>query len=357
MEAIAGKIDKIAKLLVDYSTKVEKGDRVQIACDLPAAGFAIEVYKHALQKGANAWIKVEIPEKRFWFYKLAKKSQLEFFPAHEMYEMKNTDVYIAIRAPTNTKDLASINPKKISQRMKTLKPITDWRVEKTRWCLFYYPTEALAQEAGMSLQEFEEFVFSSCLLDWSKLSKAMQKIKKALDETDKVEIYGRETQLEFSVKNRNAVVADGKYNMPDGEIFTSVVENSTNGEIYYDIPAVFNGNEADEIRLAFKNGKVVEARAERGEKFLKAVLGTDSGAKRIGEFGIGLNYNIKRPVKSILFDEKIGGSIHTALGNGYKETKSRNVSAVHWDLIKDLRREGEIYFDKNLVMKNGRWLI
>jgi len=351
------KIEKLARLLVDYSTQVKKRDRVQITCDYPAAELALEIYKYSLQKGANPWIKVDIPGRRYIFYKYSQKQQLLFFPEHEMYEIKNTDVYIALRAPTNVKELASIDPKKLSTHMKTLKPITDWRVEKTRWSLFYYPTEAQAQEAGMSLKEYEDFVFNSCFLDWKALSKKMQKIKNKLEETKNVEIFGKETQLKFSVEKRKAVVADGKYNMPDGEVFTSVVENTTNGEIYYEIPAVYMGNEAEGIKLKFKNGKVVEAKAERGEKFLKQMLSTDAGAKRIGEFGIGLNYKIKRAVKNILFDEKIGGTIHTALGNGYKETLSKNVSAIHWDIIKDLRKNGEIYFDKELVMKNGKWLI
>ncbi|MGC9132580.1 MAG: aminopeptidase [Candidatus Micrarchaeia archaeon] len=351
------KIERLSKILVDYSTNIKKGDKVQIVFDLAASPLALEIYKYSLQKGANPWIKVDIPGRRYIFYKYSKKQQLIFFPKHEMFEIKNTDVYIALRAPTNVKELANVEPEKLSLHSRTLKPITDWRVEKTRWCLFYYPTEAQAQEAGMSLKEYEEFVFDSCFMDWAALSKYMQKIKERVEKTKRVEIYGNQTNISFSVEKRKAVVADGKYNMPDGEVFTSVVENSVKGEIYYEIPAIYMGNEAEGIRLEFKNGKVVKAKAEKGERFLKQMLATDKGAKRIGEFGIGLNYKIKKAVKNIIFDEKIGGTIHTALGNGYKETLSKNVSAIHWDLIKDLRKDGEIYFDKELVMKNGKWII
>ncbi len=351
------RIIKLAKLLIEYSTEVKAGDRVQISCDVHAKDLALEVYKQCLLKDAYPWIKVDIPGRNYIFYKYASDKILNFFPEHELYEIKNTDVYIALRAPSNVKELANIEASKISQRVKVLKPISDWRVEKTRWCAFYYPVESLAQEAGMALEEFEEFVYNSCLIDWRSLSDNLYKLKKMLDKTDQVHIIGEDTDITFSVKGRNAKVGDGKKNMPDGEVFTSIVEDSVNGQIFYDIPAVYLGNVIEGIRLKFKDGVVVEADAVSGKDFLKKILDTDDGAKRLGEFGIGLNYSITRPVKNILFDEKIGGTIHTALGNGYKETLSKNVSAIHWDIIKDLRKKGKIYFDSQLVMENGQWKI
>ncbi|MEM3385959.1 MAG: aminopeptidase, partial [Nitrososphaeria archaeon] len=281
------RIVKLAKLLVEYSTEVKAGDRVQIACDVYAKDLALEVYKQCLLKDAYPWIKVDIPGRNYIFYKYASNKILNFFPEHEFYEIKNTDVYIALRAPSNVKELANIEASRISQRVKVLKPISDWRVEKTRWCAFYYPAESLAQEAGMALEEFEEFVYNSCLIDWRSLSDSLHKLKNMLDKTDQVHIIGEHTDITFSIKGRNAEVGDGKKNMPDGEVFTSIVEDSVNGQIFYDIPAVYLGNVIEGVRLKFKDGVVVEADAVSGKDFLKKILETDDGAKRLGEFGIG----------------------------------------------------------------------
>jgi len=351
------RVRKIAALLVDYSAEVKEGDRVLIRTDFSAKDLALEVYRYALLRGANPWIRPELPGSSYIFYKYATDAQLGFFPEHEMTEIKNTDAYFHLRAPPNVKELSSIDPGRIGARLKTLKPIQDWRVEKTRWVIFYYPTDALAQEAEMSLQEFEDFVFSACLIDWEGMSKRLRSLKEALDDTDKVRIVSQDTSLGFSVKGRNAVVGDGKRNMPDGELFTSVLEESVNGHIRFDIPAVMHGNIVEDIILTFEQGRVVDAKAVKNQPFLEKIMATDEGAKRIGELGIGLNYDIARPVKNILFDEKIGGTIHLALGMGYKENLSKNESAIHLDLIKDMRKGGEIYFDEKRVMKDGEWLI
>jgi len=345
-----------AKLLIDYSTKTKSGDRVLIRTDASAKDLALEIYKQALLRGAYPWIRPELPGARYIFYKHANDEQLGFVPDHDMVEIKNTDVYISLGAPSNVKELSSIDPSRISARMKALKPVSDWRVEKTRWVIFAYPTEALAQEAEMSLEEFEDFVYSACLIDWSEVSKNLQVLKQNVDAADRVEIVSPDTRLEFSVKGRIGVAASGDKNMPDGEFFTSVVEESVNGNIHFDVPAVWFGNVVEGITLTFEKGKAVSAKASKNQAFLEKILSTDEGAKRIGEFGIGLNYGITKAVKLILFDEKIGGTVHFALGRGYKETLSQNDSAVHWDMIKDLRKDGEIYFDGKLVMKNGKWL-
>jgi len=350
------RIKEAAKLLVDYSTETKKGDRVLIRTDVQAKDLALEVYKYALSRGAHPWIRTDLPGARYVFYKYASDKQLGFFPEHELAEIKNTDVYIYLDAPFNVKELVSIDPTRMGARLKIVKPITDWRVEKTRWVIFVYPTEALAQEAEMSLPEFEDFVFNSCLIDWKEASKKLRILKQNVDAADKVEIVGPDTNLKFSIKGRNSVVADGKLNMPDGELFTSVVEETVKGNIRFDVPAVWLGNVVEDITLTFERGKVIDAKAAKNQAFLEKMIKTDEGSKRIGEFGIGFNYGITKPVKDILFDEKIGGTVHFALGRGYKETLSKNDSAIHWDMIKDLRKDGEIYFDGKLVMKNGRWL-
>ncbi len=350
------RVEEVAKLLVDYSTATRTGDRVLIRTDASAKDLALEIYKQALLRGAHPWIRPELPGARYVFYKNASEDQLGFVPDHDVVEIKNTDVYISLGAPSNVRELSNIDPARISARMKALKPVSDWRVEKTRWVVFAYPTEALAQEAEMSLREFEDFVYNACLIDWSEVSKKLQVLKQKVDAADRVEIVSPDTRLGFSVKGRIGVAANGDKNMPDGEFFTSVVEDSVNGNIHFDVPAVWHGNVVEGMTLTFEKGKVISAKAAKNQAFMEKILSTDEGAKRIGEFGIGMNYSIAKSVKLILFDEKIGGTVHFALGRGYKETLSQNDSAVHWDMIKDLRKDGEIYFDGQLVMKNGKWL-
>jgi aminopeptidase len=255
------------------------------------------------------------------------------------------------------KELSNIDPPRIAARLKALRPMLDWRIEKTRWVLFMYPTEAVAQEAEMSLKEFEDFVYKACLIDWKETSRKLLALKKHVDAADKVEITSPDTHLEFSIKGRESYACPGEYNMPDGELFTSVVEDSANGNIKFDIPGIWSSNVVEGMNLTFKEGKVVDAKADKNQEFLEKTLATDEGSKRIGEFGIGFNYNITRPVRQMLFDEKIGGTIHLALGFGFKKTLSKNESAIHWDMIKDFRKNGEIHFDAELVMKNGKWLI
>lgn len=353
------RVEKVAKVLIDYSTETKSGDRVLIRTDLLAKDLALEVYRQALLKGAHPWIRTDLPGVRYVLHRYASESQLKYFPEHDFEEIKRTDVYIFLGAPFNVKDLTGVDPSRISLRAKALKPITDWRVEKTRWVIFYYPTEAMAQEAAMSLQEFEDFVYGASLIDWRQLSKQLQVLKRQVDAVDKVEIKSPDTDLEFSIRKRNSAAAAGDKNIPDGELFTSVVEDSVHGNIRFDVPAVYStyGNVAEDITLTFKQGKVVSAKAVKNHNFMEKMLATDEGAKRIGEFGIGFNYGITKPVMNTLFDEKIGGSIHLALGRGYKETLSQNDSSIHWDLIKDLRKDGEVYFDGKLAMKHGKWLI
>ena len=352
------RVTRVAELLVDYSTEVKRGDRVIIDGHARARDMLLELYRLCLERGAHPFLWVRLEGQEYVFYKHASEEQLKYFPEPIYHWMKNTDVYMAIRAPENLRELTNIDPAKISMHMKTLEPINMWRVEKTRWVVFYYPTHGMAQEAGMSMSEFEDFVYSACLdVDWPSFGKWMEKLKVLLDKTDVVRIEAKDTELEFSVKGRNAVVACGKRNMPDGEVFTSVVEDSVNGHIYFDVPAMYRGRLVQGVFLRFRDGQVVEHRAEVGQELLTQILNTDEGARRIGEFGIGLNYRITRPTKMILFDEKIGGTIHLAVGRGYPETLSKNKSAIHWDLIKDLRPDGRIYFDGELVMEKGRWLV
>lgn len=375
MSLIDPRVRKQAEILVDYSLKVKPGENVIVGAEFAARPLALEIYKQLLKRGA-AEIKLRFSDYEFTeaYYKNASMRQVKSFPQIELSEMKKIDCYIRIGSSTNTRGLTGVDPRLISERIRVLKPLLDWRVEKTHWVVTRFPTHAQAQEADMSLSEYEDFVFKAInRVDWKEKFKEQERLKKLIDATGKVHILGPATDLRLSIKGRKAQNASGIHNMPDGEVFTSVVEDSANGFISYTYPALYLGREYHDIRLEFKDGKVVKANAGKGERDLNKILDTDRGSRYIGELGIGNNYKITRFTKDILFDEKIGGSIHIALGKGYKETGSKNDSAIHWDMIKDLRRGhrpghrlgekasgpegGKLWFDGKLVQKNGRWLI
>ena len=351
------RIVKTAKIIVDYSTKVKKGDYAQIIGDYDAKDIVLEVYKQVLLKGAYARVHISVPGMAYTYYKHASDEQLKHFPKLALHEMKNTDVVIFIGASRNTKELASIDPKRIAARQKKLEPIFKERSEKTRWVIFYYPTGAFAQNAGMSLEEFADFVFGATIVDYKKMSKAQGKLKKLVDKGKTIRIVTKNTDIKFSINGRKGVKCDGQYNLPDGEVFTSPVENSAEGVVEFSYPALLQGREVEGIRLEFRKGKVVKATAKKNEAFLKDVLNTDKGAKYVGEVGIGVNYKINKFVKNILFDEKIGGTVHIALGKSYKDAGGKNESAIHWDILTDMKKGGRLYIDGKLIQKDGKFLI
>jgi len=367
MTLVDSRIEKQADILVNFSVKVKKGDRVLIVSDRLARPLALEVYKKALLAGASEIrVNFEVDEQiisRTYnefgevFFKYAKPFQIKAFPKIADNELKNIDCWIRLYASENSRGFSDIDPKLISERSKVVSPLVKERVLNTRWVITKYPTESQAQEADMSLSSYQDFVFNAINgVDWKKMFKDQQKLVKILTKTKKVRIVGPETDLVLGKAGRAAVNAGGEFNMPDGEVFTSVVENEANGFITYTYPAIYMGKEFHKVRLEFKDGRVVKATAEKGEKDLNKILDVDKGARTIGELGIGNNFQIKRFTKDILFDEKIGGSIHLAVGSGYKETGSKNESALHWDMIKDLKSGGELWFDDKLVQKDGKWI-
>jgi aminopeptidase len=362
------RITKQAQILVNYSTKAKKGDRALIVSDWQARPLALAVYKELIIAGASeVLVHFEVDEQvisRSYnefgevYLKNADKDQIKAYPKIADYIVKNVDHWYRLYAVSNTRGFSNIDPKIISERSKVIRPLVDERVLKTHWVITNFPTEAGAQEADMSLTEYEDFVFGAINnVDWKKKFAEQERLAKMLTKTSEVHIVGPETDLRLGKKGRRAVNAGGEYNMPDGEVFTSVVESEANGYITYSYPAIYMGKEFHKVRLEFKDGKVTKATAEKGEKDLNKILDVDSGGRTLGELGIGNNFAIKKFTKDILFDEKIGGTIHLALGKGYEETGSINVSALHWDMIKDLRAGGELWFDDKLVQKNGRWLI
>jgi len=345
--------------LVNHSLKVKRGENIVIVSEPEGKPLVYEVYKLVIKKGAlEVRIKFDSYEFSKAYFENASFTQLRHFPKTEEYELKNTDCYLRISAPSNTRALSGVNTKKISLRNKTLLPLSNYRIEKTRWLITKYPSEAQAQEADMSLSEYEDFVFEAINgVNWQKKWKEQEYLRKMMDKTKMVRIVGKDTDLRLSIEGRKSENCAGEYNMPDGEVFTSVVENTAEGTINYSFPALYMGREFNDVRLEFKNGKVVKATASKNESDLNKILDMDRGARFIGELGLGNNFKISKFTKDILFDEKIGGTIHLALGKGYKETLSKNKSALHWDMIKDLRNGGELWFDNILVQKNGKWRI
>jgi len=350
------RITKQAEIIVNHSIKAKKGERVTIVSEYEGRPLVKEIYRLLVQKGVSGlnWKLID-EDLDVIYYKYSTKIQRQVFPKVNYYDIKNTDCFIRIYAPSNVKSMSEVDPTKISERLKTLKPISDWRVNKTRWVITLFPTNSLAQEADMTLSDYEDFVFSSINdVSWDSLKEKQAKLKKLMDKTKLVKIVSKDTDLSFSIEGRKAESCYGEFNMPDGEVFTSVVENSVNGFVTFSFPAIYLGREFENVRLEFKSGKVVKATSSKNKKDLNKILNSDRGARFIGEFGIGTNNKIQRFTKDILFDEKIGGTIHLALGRGYKETLSRNVSSIHWDMICDLRTGGALSFDDKIVQLKGK---
>jgi len=349
------RIEKTAKLLIEHSTKVKKGDKVIIYGNYESKELTLELYKQALLKGAYPKIHCSLPGEAYTYYKHANDDQLNRFPEVDWFEMQQADVTLFVGSPVNTRDLSSIPAERIAARRKVTKKITDYRVNNTRWCLFDFPCNSLAQEADMSLNELEDFVYGATLIDWEKQSKMQDKLKKILDNGKEVQIIGEDTDLYLNIEGRTAIKCIGSHNMPDGEVFLGPVETKTEGKISYSFPTIYGGREVDGIKLEFKKGKVVKATAAKNEEFLKKMIAMDSGSCMLGELGIGTNPNLDRNTKVILFDEKMGGTIHLALGSAYKEGGGTNVSSLHWDMIKDLRKGGEVRVDGKTIQKNGKF--
>lgn len=366
--------EKYAKVLVDYSTDVKKGDLVIIrATSAFAENLVKAVYKRVLEKGANPIIRASIGDMSDIFIKYASNEQLDYVDPITKLEYEKIDKYISIGAPLNVKNMARADKAKMARRSKATRVLSELLLSRSAkgqasWVVADVPTHALAQEAKMSFDEYSEFLFNACFLNMDdpvekllEMDKEQKRIAQYLNKKNKIRIVGEKTDITFSTKGRKWVSCSGLNNYPDGEVFTSPVENSANGEIYFDFPAIYRGNEAHKIHLKLKDGKVIEAHAEKGEEFLNSMLDMDSGSRFVGEIAIGTNEMIQDVTGNILFDEKIGGSIHMAVGASYPETGGKNVSGLHWDIIKNMKRVngvgGEIYADDELIYKDGKFII
>ncbi|MBI5391107.1 aminopeptidase [Candidatus Woesearchaeota archaeon] len=350
------RITELARILTDYSLKIKKGDIIAVDCGAEARLLAFEIAKNIFKKGAHPRLNVSLPGYAYLYYSHASEEQLKVFPKIAEFEANMIAGSIGIGSELNTRELSNIDPKKVAMRRKIMYPLSQIHLKKNNWVICQYPTNALAQDADMSLEEFEDFAFSATNQDWAAEDQRQDKFKAMLDKGEKVRILAKDTDLTFSIKGRQGIKCAGHRNMPDGEVFCGPVETSTEGHITYTYPAIYGGREVDGITLVFKKGAVVKATAKKNEAFLNEMIKLDAGAKYLGEFGIGLNYGIKRFIRQILFDEKIGGTIHLALGMAYKEGGGKNESALHWDMIKDLR-DGEFWIDDTCVQKKGKFLI
>jgi aminopeptidase len=362
------RVETVAKILVDYSVKVRPNQLVRITGGPEGAPLILAVYRKVLEHGAHPFLQIELEETQELFYAYASDVQLDYVPPFMRDIVEQIDASIEIWTDANTKRLTNADPAKQSRRSVARRPLFDRLLERSakkelRWVGTLYPTQAFAQDAEMSLREFEDFVYDGCLIHeadpmkaWKKISRKQRRLVDWLNKARRIHVIGPDTDLKLGVTGRKWINCDGRQNFPDGEIFTGPIEDSVNGHIRYTYPACHYGREVEDVRLRFKDGKVVNATAGRNEEFLLKMLNADKGARYVGEFAFGTNSGIQRFTKNTLFDEKIGGTIHLALGAGLPESGSKNKSAIHWDMVCDLRKDAEVRVDGSLFLKDGKIL-
>lgn len=350
---------KLAELTVKYSVFVKNGEKVIISGSTEAEEFIRALYEEVIKAGGHPILRLSLPGLTHFFYNCAQKHQIEKFPDEYEYVVKNSQKYIGIDTESNTRELSNCDSEKITSRSKVMYPIIE-HISNSKPLMHRvtvgFPCQALAQEADMSLSEYENFVFGACLQDWGKLGRLMDKILKQFKKNSDVWIIGEGVDLKMRVHGEKAVADKGEENMPGGEVFMAPVRESLNGWIKFDFPSIRSGKEVTDIELVFKDGKVVEANASKNLDFLKKMLEVDTNAKFVGELGIGCNPKVKKYTNNLLFDEKIGGTIHLALGSAYKENGGGNDSAIHWDIVKNMNK-GKIIVDGKVIQNKGVWKI
>jgi len=333
---------------------------VLIVTDDLGLPLAKAVYSEVVKRGAFPIIDIAASGLAYSFYSQADEWQLGYVPDSVIRAKYDwADAMVRIVADENLRELASIDTSKMSKRGKLMRPYSEIMLKK-RWILTYYPTGAMAQEARMSIEEMRQFYFDACFVDYDAMQKRLKKLEKVMDKGKMVHVIGRMTDLWVNIEGRLAQECSAECNIPDGECFLAPVTNGVNGEVYFDLATLAYGHEVSGIHLEFKDGKVIKATAERGEEALLKMLATDDGAKYLGEFAIGANFNITKGMMNTLFDEKIGGTIHMALGMAYKDRRGggENDSGIHWDLVKDMRLPGSVLtIDDKVVLKEGRLLV
>jgi aminopeptidase len=356
------RITNMARLLVRYCVRAGKSDSVGVLSSTLAEPLVAAVCEELIRAGSFPVPRLTPHGLSEFFFKHGKPHHFSTLPPYERAFARSVDATINIHSQANTRELTNVVPSRQTAFARTRKPIGEV-LRRKPWVITLYPTPAYAQDAEMSLRDFEDYVFSAVFVDqddpvaaWKALKKQQDRLISRIRGADHVRIAGRETDLRLSIKDRLFVNSDGRRNMPSGEIFTAPHETSAEGYITFDYPVCYMGREVSGVRLVFRKGVVVEATADRNQKFLCAMLDTDKGARRLGELGIGTNRSISRFIRNILFDEKIGGTIHLALGRSPVDTGGRNNSAIHWDMIKDLRKGGAVYLDGKVFQKDGKFV-
>lgn len=363
------RVKKLADLLVSYCLDVNRGEKVLIRGGAHGFPLVKEAYRAIVQAGGHPFVAWEDDEFREIILKEGDDDQIQHVPPPLSLLYETYDCMIACRADNNTRILSAIDPARQQLLAQGRRDLTQTYMDRSargelRWVVTRYPTAAYAQDADMSLDDYEDFVYGACFVDrpdpvaeWGRLSKVQQRLVDWLAGKKEVRVVGPNADLHLSIDGRTFINSDGRANMPSGEIFTGPVESSVNGWVRFTYPAIYQSREVDGVALYFKDGRVSEATASKNEPFLHSVLETDDGARYLGEFAIGTNEGIQQFTRSILFDEKIGGTIHMALGASYPQTGGQNRSAVHWDMICDMRDGSQIWVDDELFYENGRFLV
>jgi len=362
------RVEKLAQVLVQYSVEVQPKDKVLLQGGPIAEPLLKAIYIEVLKAGGYPMVMASIPGFAELLYKLGNDEQIQHISPHIKLAYETYDVLINIMSPTNTKAMTNIPPEKIALSSQAGSELFGTIMKRTadgefKWSLALFPTDASAQDAEMSLSEYEDFVYSACLPDmddpigyWRGVSAQQQKVVDYLDKANTLRVEGPDVDLRMSIEGRTFVNCCGTRNMPDGEVFTGPVENSVEGHVRFSYPTTYQGRTLEGVHVWFENGKVVKATADKGEDFLLETIDTDEGARFVGEFAIGTNVGITRATGNTLFDEKIGGSFHMALGRGMPETGSLNQSAIHWDMVCDLSQGGKIWADDKLIYENGAFI-
>jgi aminopeptidase len=363
------RIKKHAEVLLKYSLGLKKGEKIAIIGDVATLPLIKESYRLAIELGALPQGVINSEELKEILLKGGSEEQIKYVPDSVKEAFKTTDVLLSFFGGTNTRMFSNVNPEKLKLSAQGSSEITRIFFERVakkelRWCGTMFPNQANAQEANMSISEYEDFVYGAGCIDskdpiaeWKKIEKKQEGICKILDGKKHLRIVSRDTDLKMSIEGRKWVNCCGRVNFPDGEVFTGPVEDSVEGYIRFSFPGIYGGREIEDIQLTFERGKVVKAVAAKGQELLEQLLETDKGAKYVGEIAVGTNYNIKRFTRHMLFDEKIGGTVHLAIGRSIPESLGKNQSAIHWDMLCDMKKGGEIYADGELVYKDGKFLI
>ncbi len=363
------RVEGLAKILVGYSTEVKQGEVVSIDGESAAEPLLLAVYEEVLKAGAHPILNVSIDGQAVTFYKHASDAQLDWISPVSEWLLDNVDVRIAVGASTNTRELSAVPPERQTRRQAATGELLGRAMERSargefRWCYTLFPTNAYAAEAEMSLGDYEDFYYGACLATdgdpltaWERTSAECKRLAEWIEGHEEVRVTAPGTDVKLGIAGRKFIPCDGRHNMPDGEFFTGPVEDSVEGEVSFHLPATIGGREVAGVRLRFEAGRVVDASAERGEEFLVELLDTDDGARRLGELGIGTNYAIDRGTREVLLDEKLGGTVHMAVGRSYPESGGVNESAVHTDLVCDLRLGGKIEVDGTVMQEDGKFIV